>query len=141
MDSLETALIIVLSINLMLVIGQIAGEKINPGFAEQIINCENSPLGQYGNCSSDSFTFDASNPILPTTQASVDSTTGAVFTDLWNTIKGFFSDTLGLKYVVMLVSGPKSFLTSVGLDDTFAGLIGAVWWIVTTLLIISYIKR
>ena len=141
MDSLEYGLIVVLCINLMLVLGQFSAEKINPGFAGSMVDCGNSPLGQYGNCSSGHYSIDTSNPALPTSSTSVDATTGSIFTDLWNTVKGFFADTLGLKYVVAIVGAPASFLKGMNLDPDFANMLGGVWWIITTLMIITYIKR
>lgn len=141
MDALENSVLIVLCINLMLVLGQLSASHVD-NIGSSLINCQTSPLGQFGNCTTgNGYNFDASNPTLPTSSTSVDATTGSVFTDIWNTIKGFFGDTLGLKYVALVVSAPASFLKGMGLDSDFSNLIGAVWWIFTTLLIISYIKR
>jgi hypothetical protein len=145
MDSLEYALIVILCINLMLVLGTFSAEKINPGLPYgSMVDCERSPLGQYAseNCTKTKhYSIDTGSPTLPTSSTSVDATTGSVFTDTWNTIKGFFADTLGLKYVVAIVGAPASFLKGMGLDPDFSALIGGVWWIITTLLIITYIKR
>lgn len=143
MDALESSLIIVLSINLMLVLGQFSAIHVNPTFAGSLVDCKNSPLGQFGNCSSgSSFNIDTSKTdFIPTSQTSVDATTGSVFTDLWNTVKGFFLNTLGLKYVVAIVSAPASFLKGIGVDHDFASLVGGMWWIINAILVISYIKR
>ena len=141
MDSLEYAVLTVICVNMMLILGTMSATHINPNFDQTLINCEKSPLGQYGNCTNGGYTMDTSNPTLPTSSTSVDTTTGGVFTDIWNTIKGFFGDTLGLKYVSAVVGAPKTFLLGLGVDTDFASLIGAVWWIVSVLLLISYIKR
>ena len=144
MDALETSLIIIISINLMLVLGQFSAMNVNPDFnMGQIIDCDRSPLGQYANtnCTSGHYSIDTNAPALPTSSTSVDTTTGGVFTDLWNTVKGFFGDTLGLKYLVAVVGAPKTFLTGMGLDPDFASLIGGMWWIINVILVISYIKR
>lgn len=141
MDSLEYSLLIVMCVNLMLVLGQISSSHVE-NIGGSLINCQNSPLGQFGSCvNKTSYNFDAGNPILPTSSTSVDATTGGVFTDIWNTIKGFFGDTLGLKYVTMIVSAPSSFLKGMGLDADFSNLVGGVWWVFNVILIISYIKR
>ena len=141
MDNLEWAVLIVLCMNLMLLLGQFAAHKVNPDFGSDIVNCGTSPIGTYGDCSGGHYTINTSNPKLPTSTATVDTTTGNAFTDIWNTIKGFFYDTLGLKYITAVVSAPSSFLKTMGVDSDFASLIGAVWWIFTVLLIISYLKR
>jgi hypothetical protein len=143
MDALETSLIIIVAINLMLVLGQFSAVHVNPDFQGSLVDCQNSPLGKFGNCTTgNSYSFDASKTdFIPTSSTSVDSTTGSVFTDLWNTVKGFFLDTLGLKYVVAIVSAPASFMKGVGLDPDFASLIGGMWWIINAILVISYIKR
>jgi len=144
MDSLEYSLLTILCVNAMLMLAQFGAININPGFTGSVIDCTNSPLGQYGdqNCSQTGhYSIDTSNPGLPTSQTSVDVTTGSVFTDLWNTIKGFFSDTLGLKYVGAVLSAPASFLKGMGLDPDFSSIIAGVWWALNLLLIISYIKR
>ena len=138
MDSLEYAFLVVICINAMLVLGQISAMTVNPGFAGTMIDCKNSPLGQYGNCTGKGYTINTGAPSLPTSSTSVDATTGNVFTDLYNTVKGFFSDTLGLKYVVAIVGAPASFLKGMNLDPDFANVLGGVWWLITTLLIIGY---
>jgi hypothetical protein len=141
MDSLEFAVLTVICINLMLVLGQISAMTVNPGFAGSVVDCANSPLGQYGSCNGTKYNIDTGAPSLPTSSTSVDATTGSVFTDIYNTIKGFFADTLGLKYVVGVVGAPTSFMKGIGIDPTFASLVGAVWWIISVLLIVSYLKR
>lgn len=142
MDGLEYSLIVIICVNLMLVMGQFSAQHVNPGFQGSVVDCAKSPLGQYGDCSSGTnYSIDTSNPGLPTASASVDATTGSVFTDLYNTVKGFFSDTLGLKYVVAVLGAPASFLKGMGLDPDFSSLIGGAWWIINFLLIVSYLKR
>jgi hypothetical protein len=142
METLETLLLIVLSINLVMVLTQFSAQAVNPDFTESLINCAGSPLGQYGNCTTKGvYTFNASNPNLPTSSSSTDVTSGGIFTDLYNTIKGFFSDTLGLKYVVAIFSAPTTFLKNINVDPTFAGLIGAMWWIFTLGVVVTYLKR
>lgn len=141
MDGLEWSLVVVLSVNLMLVLGQFSAERINPGFTGSVVNCTTSPLGKYGECSGGRYSINTAPPTLPTASSSIDATTGNVFTDIFNTIKGFFADTLGLKYVVAVVSAPASFLKGMGLDPDFANLIGGLWWIINTFLIITYLKR
>lgn len=143
MDALETSLVVILCINLMLVLGQFSAVHVNPSFVGSVVDCKNSPLGQFGNCTTGtSYSIDTSKTdFIPTSSTSVDTTTGSVFTDLWNTVKGFFLDTLGLKYVVAVVSAPASFMKGIGLDPDFASLIGGMWWILNVVLVISYIKR
>lgn len=141
MDGLESALVIVMCINLMLVLGQFSAMKVNPDFVDNVVDCANSPLGQFGSCNGSHYTADMSNPTLPTSSTSVDATTGTVFTDLYNTVKGFFADTLGLKYVTAIFGAPASFLKGMNLDPDFANLIGKVWWAISLVLFITYLKR
>lgn len=142
MEALETSLVIVMCINLLLVLGQFSAVNVNPEFEGSVVDCTNSPLGQYGNCTTgSSYDIDTGAPELPQSSASVDATTGTVFTDLWNTIKGFFLDTLGLKYIIAIVGAPASFMKGMGIDTTFSNLVGGVWWVINVILVISYIKR
>ena len=141
MDTLEFSVLTVICINLMLILGQFSAVHVNPNFNGSLVNCGTSPLGQFGNCTGNSYDFNTGNPQLPTTSASVDASTGSVFTDLWNTVKGWFSDTLGLKYVTAVVSAPSSFLKGMGIDSDFSNLVGGVWWVFTVLLIVTYLKR
>lgn len=141
MDSLEFGLLVVISINVMLVMGQISAEKINPGFAGSLVDCKNSPMGQYGNCTTGHYSIDTSAPSLPTSATSVDATTGGVFTDLYNTVKNWFGSIPGVKFVTGLVGAPASFLKGMNLDPDFANLIGGAWWVITTMMIVTYLKR
>lgn len=142
MSNLTTALIIVLSINCMLFLGQYAILQVSAD-APNFYNCEGTIFGQIesqGCRNSTNYQLNDSNPAsrLPGGATGVDPTTGNIFTDAFTSIKSFFINTLGLGYIVEILSAPSNFLKALGMPGAFSFAVGALWYGTTLFLIIAF---
>jgi hypothetical protein len=83
--------------------------------------------------------LDDSNPAgrLPSSEA-IEAGDGSIFTDMFNSIKSFFTDTLGLGYLADLLSAPKNFLQVLGLPDAFSWGVAALWYGFTLFLVVAF---
>lgn len=141
MGNLTTALVFVLAINVFMFIVQASIIEINPGASQTYFNNSGSLINE----------FDANNgagdPVLDTenVHTNLPSSEGAVsvgdnnfFTDVFNSIKGFFGDKLGLKYLVAIVSAPYNLLKSINLPNPIVFALGSLWYGVTFFLIVAF---
>jgi len=142
MSSLTNALMVVLAINAMLFLGQASVNAISDD-APEFYNCQGSALGSFeqGNCTTDKYVLDSTDPAnrLPSGASSVDPDTGNLYTDSFTTGKSWFLDTLGLNYLVSILSAPMNFLSALGLPQAFSFAIGALWYGVTLFLIVAFL--
>lgn len=143
-DYLPTALIIVLSVNLMLFLGQGAIANLAPsvgGSGQTFYDAHGSLLCKFdsNNCASSSHVLDDSDPAnrLPTS-AAIEAGDGSLFTDMFNSIKSFFTNTLGLGYLTDLLAAPKNFLQVLGLPEAFSWGVAALWYGFTLLVIVAF---
>lgn len=136
-DSLETALVFVLSLNVLLFLGQIAILEINPA-ASDFYNEEGTLLSGFD---SGNYTLDDSDPAgrLPSGEASVSPTTGNIFTDTFTSIKSWLIDSTGLGYVFAVLGAPYHLLQFMGLPQAFIYAVGTMWYAFTLLLIVAFI--
>ena len=139
-------LLIILSINAMLLIGQAAILDTNPD-ANIFITCKDSALASYesSGCTSGDYVLNTSNSInqLPTdvTKVSGDNTgTGGLFTDIFSTIKNWFLQTTGLQYIINILAAPYVFLSLLGLPAAFTFLVSSVWYGFTLWAIVSFLR-
>ena len=139
MSNTTFALVFVLCVNVILFLAQAAIDDINPG--GDFYNCEGSLLSKFdaGNCSGSTHTLADGSPIslLPSAEP-IEAGDGGLFTDIFGSIKTFFTDTLGLGYLSDMISAPKRFLSVMGLPDAFAFAIAALWYGITLFLIVSF---
>lgn len=142
MSNLTTALIVVMSINLMLFLGQAAVLNINPE-GPHFFDCKGSMIGSLdqNGCNGQSYVLNDTDPAnrLPSGVSSVSPETGNIFTDPFTTLKSWFLDTLGLRYLVQLLSAPMNFLSAIGLPNAFAFAVGALWYGITLFLIVAFL--
>lgn len=142
MSNLTNALIIVLCINLMLFFGQIAVTAINPE-GPQFFNCEGSLIGsvEQGGCTGSTYILDDTDPAnrLPSGETSVSPETGNIFTDAFTAAKTWMLDSLGLSYVVNILSAPMNILEAIGLPQAFAFGVGAMWYLMTLFLLVAFL--
>ncbi len=139
-DTLTNMLIIIVCINVVLWLGQVAVLKNNPE-AVNFISCSGSILesGSAGGC--DSYTIDDSNPTerLPSGASAVQPETGLTYTDIPTSIKNFFLNTLGLGYVVQILSAPYNFLKALSLPQEFVFTVGSLWYIISIFILAAWI--
>jgi hypothetical protein len=143
-DYFPTMLIVVLSVNLMLFFGQFAISDIRTqigGDTQQLYNAQGSLICAMdsGGCVGEGFDLNNADPAgdLPSSEA-IEAGDGSIFTDMFNSIKSFFTDTLGLKYITQMLSAPYAFLVAIGLPNAFAFGLGAVWYLFSLFVVIAF---
>lgn len=136
--NLTTVLLIVLSVDLILFLGQVSIHNINPE-APTYLNYPGSFLGRFdiGNYTLDQDIMEGNK--LPSLEQSVSVTTGNIFTDSITSIKNWLLDTSGLGYVLGVLGGPITYLGYLGAPKEFIFAIGALWYGITLFLIIGFI--
>jgi hypothetical protein len=141
-STLTNALIIVMAINVMLFLGQIAVLETNSE-ASIVYNCEGSMLGVFSSdgCAGTEYVLSDTDPsgVLPEVEGSVSPETGAVYTDPYTGIKGWLVDSTGLGYLINILSAPSNLLKAIGLPAAFSFAIGGLWYGVTLFLIIAFL--
>lgn len=137
---IEIAIIIMLVIDVLLFLSQsavthIAQEEgvIAPTFHQY----QGSVLSQYdvGNYT---LTNNVSR-LLPSGQGEVVPNTGNFFTDIFSTAKNWFLDLTGVKYFIGVVNAVPNTIKNIGFEPEIAFAIGALWHILTFILIISWL--
>ena len=137
MGNLITALTIVLSINVILWMSQIAILEINPT-GTQYFNYEGSMISDYD--STGNYTLNTQNPaqLLPKTDSSVGETIVNFFLDPFASLKAWFLDITGINYIVKVLSAPMNFIKIVAPQE-IAYALGALWYGITLILFILVI--
>lgn len=139
MSAITYAFTVVMAINVMLFLGQIAAIEVNAD-APRFHDCQGSILGSFesGNCSAGTYILDDSNPTerLASGETSVSPETGNIFTDAFTALKNWFLNVTGLSYIVQILSAPYNFLKALMLPQAFVFAVGTLWYGVTLFLII-----
>jgi hypothetical protein len=137
MGNLTTALVIVMSINVILFLGQIAALEVNPE-GNQFFNYSGSMLSRYD--SGDYVLNDTDvNTQLPGLVSGVDPEQGNFWTDPIGTLKSWLLESTGISYLWGIVTAPANFLKALGLPAAFSFSLGALWYALTLFLIVSWI--
>ena len=142
MAELGNVLAIVLAVNALLFLGQIAAIELNPE-GPQFYNCNNaSILGTFeaSNCMGTTYVLDDANPAadLPTQGGSIEIDSGNVFTDTFSAAIDWLTQSTGLKYLYNILAAPSNFLKALNVPDAYAFAIGAMWYGFTLLCIIAF---
>jgi len=142
MTNLTSALIIVMAINMMLFLGQIAVIDMNSE-ASTIYDCAGGMIGSFdqNSCSGDTYVLTDGDPVtnLPDVEGSVSPETGAVYTDTYTGVKGWLVDATGLGYLLEILSAPSNLLKAIGLPQAFSFAIGFLWYGITLFLIVAFL--
>jgi len=141
-DNLLTALIIVLTLNVMMFFAGQGIESLegdNPFLNKQMtLNTFNS-----GNVTGEYEVPTTAGVLLPGGEGtSISPDTGLSFTDIFTSIKSWFVDTTGLGWVLSILEGPKVLLSMMMPGEALAGAVWALtalWYGITLLIIVSYI--
>ena len=142
-DYLPTALIIVLSLNAVLILGQAAITDVSDevGSSQLFYNASGSLICNHekGKCSSTTYEIDNTDPsgYLPSSET-IESGDGSIFTDTFASIKRFFTDTLGLGYITEILNAPYTFISLLGLPNLATFTLAAIWYIFTFLVIVAF---
>jgi len=137
---LVTLLLIVLSIDMFLFLGQLGVAAANPDTTTSLIGSQGAFIEKYN-------TGTTSNPIVRGANESglpeqnlVVGTSTDLFTDIFNVLKGFFK-TIGdgANYLFQIVSGPVNYIKILHLPDPVAFAIGAFWYSLSLFIFIAFI--
>jgi len=141
MGNLTIALVFVMSLNVLMFLGQAAVYDLNPATAPTFWTNEGTLLEN----------FDASGGVgepvidtqetineLPAGEGSVSPTTGNLFTDTFSSIKRWVARSTGLAYLFGIVSAPYNILKSMGLPNDFVYAMGTLWYGITLFLVIAF---
>jgi len=131
MGNFAMAFLVMISINLMLWLGQVAILSVEPG-GVQFIDYEGNVFNRF---ESGNFELNESDPynMLPKGRGAVDPETGNIFTDIFNSIKGWVATNTGATYVQQVISAPYNFLKALQLPPEFVYGFGTFWYILTLL--------
>lgn len=77
--------------------------------------------------------------LLPSGQGEVVPNTGSFFTDIFSTVKNWFLDLPGVRYVVGVVTAVPNMLQTFGLPPELSFAIGALWHVMTFVLLIGWL--
>ena len=142
MAELGNVLAVVLAVNAMLFLGQIAALEMNPE-GPQFYNCAENILGGFeaSNCATDVYVLNDADPSgqLPSSGSEIEVDSGNVFTDTFSAAVSWFTGATGLTYLYNVLSAPSNFLKAIGLPDAFAFAVGAMWYGFTLLTIVAFV--
>lgn len=141
MGNMTGAFVFVMSINVLMFLATTAIADINPNAPKYFSNngtiIEDLAKNQ-----------DLSNPVLDTDKAIDELPTGAkqlnpdtnnIFTDIFNTVKSWFSTGFGLKYLYNIIVAPYTMLKMLHLDPAFTFALGALWYGITFFITVAFI--
>lgn len=139
-----SGLAFILAVNMLFFLGQTAITKINPDGPVFFSNDNNySMIGKYNN----NYTLDENvfNE-LPNNQLAVNPESDApegYFTDIWQSIRSWFSDTAigsGVTYLLNIVNAFPHFLSAIGTPKEISFALGFFWHAITIFLIVMFLK-
>jgi len=138
MKTIVYALLVVMCINTMLFLGQTASLRINPD-ANRFYDHTDSFMSKYDK---GDYTVTDDLTGLPTAVDSVDtdSTLSSRFTDLFRTMKNWFLDVTGARYLVAFINAVPSFLKAIGLPGEIAFALGWIWHALAFFIAVMFIK-
>ena len=140
-DYLPTALIIVLSLNLVMFLGQAAIIDVadEVGNTQMFYNASGSLICSHdvNGCTGSVYTPRDDDPtsLLPTA-STVEEGDGNFITDIFGSISSWFSDKVA--YLTSLFSAPATFIGFLGLPEAAAFALGAVWYMFTLLVVVAF---
>lgn len=135
MSKVATGLLITLTINMFLFLGQLAFESVNPSariFDRTTTLLNDADAGGY-------VINQSISGNLPASEASVSPTTGNVFTDLFTSIKGWILDSTGAKYIVAFLFAVPNFLKAMSLPGAFTFVVSAFWYSYNFFLLLMFL--
>lgn len=133
-DNLGTALLVVLCIDAALLLGQAAILDMNDQ-GPKFFDCNNATASSYTDCASKKFNSAAG--LLPGDATTVDPSSGSVFTDIFQSIKGWLNN---FTLLFKLLSAPMNMLQIMGLPDVLSFVIGTIWYGINLFLIVAFLK-
>jgi len=137
LGSSYSLLIFVVFVNVIMFVHQTAVTEID-GSGTVFYNKENTFL-ENQNINQ----IDTQNTIndLPSGESTVSPTTGNFYTDIFTSIKSWFSQLDKLKYIYTMLATPYLELNRLGLPGAFVFAIGTLWYTITLFAIVTFFWR
>ena len=144
-DTLTRITLVILSINLMFFIGQVAVLDTNPD-SGKFYDFKTGMFGQFeatGGNTPGSYVLNISDTTLklPNGASSIDPDTGGTFTDTFTGLKIWVLDSLGLGYILNLLTAPYNFLMMMGLPGDYTFAIGTLWYALSFMILVAWLFR
>lgn len=141
MGNATVAVIFVVLLNVLMFIAQASANHLNPDAPQTFYNQHGSLLegintGTQANPAMNTTVMETG---LPSAKGAVNPTLGVLFTDVFNSIKDFFLNTLGIKYFVYIVRAPFDLLASTGMPIEISFALGGLWYLISFFVIISFL--
>jgi hypothetical protein len=130
------ALVFVLFVDVMFFFGQMTIDKTMPGTS--FYDTDDAVIMKYdsGNFTREEFTTDQ----LPNSQKGV-STIGETLTDTFSTVKQWFLDVTGLRYLDAFINAVPRYIDGMGAPVEAAFALGTVWHAMSVILLIWGLKE
>lgn len=146
MGNLMGIVAFIVTVNVLLIMVQVGSYNINSEFTQDnpFIKCNETIGGSKLSCGTTSVGFNGGNVEGELPNVVVQSQEGTNFlTDTYNTISKWFQGTTvgqGLSYLTYITGGVGAVLKTADVDESFANLINLLWWAITFIVIIAFIK-
>lgn len=139
----STALAVVLAVNVMLFLGQlgvsaIAQDELN-NTGSIFYTYDGSLMSDFDTGSNYTLNQDIASK-LPDNEGSISPETGSFFTDMFSTMKNWFLETTGFKYVFAIVNAVPNFLKIIIPIQEVSFALGFFWHVLTLFLVVSFIR-
>lgn len=139
MGNLTTATIFIVMVNILLWFSQLAILEMNPS-GTMCYNVAGSVIDNSIKTYSNGTVLD--NDVLndlPEAQGAIAGDSTNIFTDIFNSVLGWFKTAPGLKYVYSVVAAPYNILKCMNLPDAFIAGIGTLWYLVSLLVLVAFL--
>lgn len=140
MGNLTTAFVFVMTLNVLMWLGQVAAIEINPEGTE-FYHCNGSLIDELGSGGCGNSTVLNTDVIehLPSAGSTVAPSSGSVFTDPITSILDFFKKIPGVNFLIQVAAAPYNMLKVLPLPSEFVYAIGTLWYGISIFLIIAFI--
>ena len=144
MSNLTTAITIVMAINVLFFLGQIAIIEINPE-GTKFYECEGTVIADFEveECQGEVYQLDGEEGTeegVPEGETAISPEEGSnPITDTFTSARSWILDTTGVNYLYSVITAPTSFLASIGLPSAFVFGVGTLWYGVTFFLFVSWL--
>ena len=148
MGNTTNAFIFVMTINILCFIFQVSVIGLNEQYDVRDSNtinyhCGGSILEAFSdNCTSYETVTVNNNDLtqqLPGTAQTTTVSSGFTLTDVFTSIKSWFLNTTGLKYLYAIVTGPANVIKIMELPNEFAWALTSLWYGINLLIIIAFL--
>lgn len=141
MAELGNILAIVLAVNVMLWLGQVAALNLNPE-GPQFYNCQGSIIStlEASHCAGNEYVLRDEDPasFLPSEGSEISVDSGAVYTDTASASNNWLTQTPGLNYLYSILAAPSNFLKALGVPSAFAFGVGVLWYGFSLLVLVAF---